>query len=112
MGIKRREGKAGKQVLKRAMKIPDAEVARFLDGMSQSELFFDNQFGFMSIHCWDPQNGEMELTIDDEALALAVGFYLERHGIPVITNSEELRDLARRNGWTGFPYRSDPYHSP
>ena len=75
MGIERRKGKNGKKVLKQARKISDEEIVRFLDGMQLSELFFDNQHGILSIHSWHPQNGEMELTIDDDALALAVGFY-------------------------------------
>jgi hypothetical protein len=107
MGIKRREGKVGKKMLKQAMKISDEDIARFLDGMSLPELFLDNQFGILTIHSWHPQNGEMELTIDDDALAHAVILYLERHGVPVITNRVELKDLARRNAWTNFPHESD-----
>ena len=107
MGIERREWKSGRKVLKHARKIPDEEVAHFLHGMPLSELFLDNQFGVLTIHSWHPQNGEMELTIDDGALALAVKFYLERKGVPVITSRNEFKDLARRNGWTNFPHESD-----
>ena len=110
MGIKRREGKSGKKVLKQARKIYDEVVVSFLESMegtALSDLFFDNRDGIVGIHCWHPQNGEMELTIDDDAFALALKFYLERSGVPVITNRDELEDLARRNAWRNFRYESE-----
>lgn len=106
---KRRGYPRNKRVLKHAREIPHEEIIQLLtgDGSSLSDFFLQTRHGYSSICLWHPQNGSMEMQIEDEALALAAIQYLERQGFPYISNQDELEQLARRNNWSNFKFKQD-----
>jgi hypothetical protein len=100
-------GKARKRVLKQARKIPENEIVQFLthDGTCLSDYYLENRHGYTAICLWHPQNGSMEMLVEDGAMGLAAIEYLERQGVPRIASRDELEQLARRNNGANFTYR-------
>jgi hypothetical protein len=100
-------GKARKRVLKQARKVPDEDIVQFLTslGTPLSDFYLQERYGYTAICLWHPQNGSMETLIEDDAMGLAVIQYLERQGVPHITNRADLEQLACRNNWINFTFR-------
>jgi hypothetical protein len=100
-------GKARKRVLKQTRSISDEEIIQFLshDGTPLSAFYLEERYGYTAICMWHPQNGSMEMHIDDGAMGLAAIQFLGRQGIPYIASRAELEQLARLNNWTNFKYR-------
>lgn len=94
-------GKARKRVLKQARKIPEAEIVNFLTstGTPLSNYYLSDQHGYTFICLWHPQNGSMEMLIEDGTIEVAVIQYLKRQGVPLISTRDEWEQLARRNNW-------------
>jgi hypothetical protein len=93
-------GQQGKRLLKAARKIPLQDVCEEL-GCRPGEIpayFLLNQYGFEVIRGWSRAGGFFEISICDDALAVACSEYLRSLGL-LFDSSEAATAYSQPHGW-------------